>query len=264
MALSPEQKALLSRMASCLLNQRSGTATSWRKALDSQERTLLAQMVVVNLVQIVGDQYLPTFRGIEQLDDADICGIVKGNLNWVLRALQRLYKESDESVFDFAAIVQETRRQSSNSLDEKDVLPALILGEQLGYYCFPNGIQKRDDHLFVEDATVFDGILDFTSVEDTWGKLIAQQESRKSKATAQMVDSQRMTPKDAQIITNIGNINIANGKSTINTRDMTAVANVQLAHNDKKRWWETWWGQSAIFIVTSVIAGLIIWAVTRH
>jgi hypothetical protein len=32
----------------------------------------------------------------------------------------------------------------------------------------------------------------------------------------------------------------------------------------EKRRWETWWGQSIILIITGVIAGLIIWAVTRH
>jgi hypothetical protein len=31
-----------------------------------------------------------------------------------------------------------------------------------------------------------------------------------------------------------------------------------------KRWWEVWWGQSIILVATSVIAGLIIWAITRH
>jgi hypothetical protein len=31
-----------------------------------------------------------------------------------------------------------------------------------------------------------------------------------------------------------------------------------------KRWWEIWWGQSIILVVTGVIAGLIIWAVTRQ
>ena len=33
---------------------------------------------------------------------------------------------------------------------------------------------------------------------------------------------------------------------------------------DQKRWWETWWGQSIIFIVTGVIVGLAVWGITRH
>ncbi len=247
-------------MASRLLNQRSGTATSWRKALDSEERALLDQMVAAGLLQIVGGEYLPTFLGIEQLDDADISGIVKGNLNCVLSALRSMYKGWDDNPFDFAAIVRESRRQGLG-LDENDVLPALILGEQLAYYTFPHGIQKRDGRLIVQGATIFDRILDFTSVDDAWAKLVTQQESRRSKAAAQKDLRQRMKPEGA---TNIRDIIVANDRSTINTGAKIAVTSVSPAKGGKKDWWETWWGQSAVLIVTGVIAGLFIWAVSRH
>ena len=36
------------------------------------------------------------------------------------------------------------------------------------------------------------------------------------------------------------------------------------AEINQRRWWETWWGQSIVLISTGVIAGLLIWAVTRH
>jgi hypothetical protein len=32
----------------------------------------------------------------------------------------------------------------------------------------------------------------------------------------------------------------------------------------EKEWWETWWGQSIILIITGVIAGLIIWMIIRR
>lgn len=32
----------------------------------------------------------------------------------------------------------------------------------------------------------------------------------------------------------------------------------------KKEWWETWWGQAILLIVTGVIVGLVVWGVTRH
>jgi hypothetical protein len=31
-----------------------------------------------------------------------------------------------------------------------------------------------------------------------------------------------------------------------------------------KKWWKTWWGHWVILIVTGVVAGLIMWGVTRH
>ena len=47
---------------------------------------------------------------------------------------------------------------------------------------------------------------------------------------------------------------------------MTAKHNVKVmpAEASPKGWWEVWWGQSVILILTGVIAGLIIWAITRH
>jgi hypothetical protein len=32
----------------------------------------------------------------------------------------------------------------------------------------------------------------------------------------------------------------------------------------KKGWWETWWGQAILLIVTGVIVGLVVWGITRH
>jgi hypothetical protein len=36
------------------------------------------------------------------------------------------------------------------------------------------------------------------------------------------------------------------------------------ANSNPKRWWETWWGQSILLIVTGVIAGVVTWLVTSH
>ena len=34
--------------------------------------------------------------------------------------------------------------------------------------------------------------------------------------------------------------------------------------DSEKGWWETWWGQSILLIITGVIVGLAVWGVTRH
>jgi hypothetical protein len=186
--LVPEQKKLLSRMASRLLNLRAGTPITYTRKNLGPQRALLDQMLTGNLVRIVGGQYLPTFRGIEQLDD-DIRQLARGNLNYVLGALKRLYSRSDDCTFNFDVIVEEVRRQDPTR-DANDVLPALLLGEEFNYYSFQNGIQERDDHLAVQSATVAERILDLTSVEEEWARLIAQEEmdrSRKFEAPVQTV-----------------------------------------------------------------------------
>jgi hypothetical protein len=41
-----------------------------------------------------------------------------------------------------------------------------------------------------------------------------------------------------------------------------AVKNSRTVH--EKGWWETWWGQATLLIVTGVIVGLVVWGITRH
>jgi hypothetical protein len=180
--LSPEHKKQLSRIAKRLLNLRSGTpAETLRKELGPSRKVL--DDMSGTLLRFVGNQYLPTFRGIEQLDDDDIRAIVRRNLNWALHALKRLYRASEGNAFTFAAILEEIRTQNP-TLDANDVIPALLLGEQFrGYYSL-SGVHQREDRLSVEAAMVADGILDFTSVEDAWAQMLAQEEAQRQSGAA--------------------------------------------------------------------------------
>lgn len=134
-------------------------------------------MVTANLLRLVKGYYVPTFSGIEQLD-VDIRKLVRGNVNCVLAALNRLYKRtSDSYTFSFGEIVQETKTIDPTR-DGNDVLPTLILSEEFGYYAFPHGIGDNDGHLQVDSVTVFEWIMDFTSVEDYLARIIAEREER--------------------------------------------------------------------------------------
>lgn len=189
--LSPEQKTLLSRIVSRFLNLRGGTAVTYTRKSLGPRRGLLDNMMAAKVLRIIGGHYVPTFRGIEQLDD-DIRRIVRGNLNCVLGSLQRLYRASeDQYTFGFQAIVEETKRQDPTR-DANDVLAALIMGEEFGYHYFQEGIQEQDDHFVVQSATVVERIMDFTSVEEDWTATIVQEQVERSrilKAPAPTPDS---------------------------------------------------------------------------
>lgn len=179
-ALTPDQKKLLSRIASRLLNLRAGTPVTYTRKNLGPRRSSLDEMIAAYLIRISGGQYLPTFRGIEALD-SDIRQIVRGNLNCVLAALQRLYSASaNQYTFSFETIVEEAKREDPTR-DANDLLPALIIGEEFGYHYFENGIQEHDDHLVVRSATVLEKILDFTSVGENWATRMAQALANRSR-----------------------------------------------------------------------------------
>ena len=178
--LSPEQEKLLSRIASRLLNLRAGTPVTYTRKNLGPRRGLLDNMMTAKVLRIVGGHYVPTFRGIEQLDD-DIRRVVRGNLNCVIGSLQRLYQASgDQYTFAFEAIVEETKRHDPTR-DANDVLPALIIGEEFGYHYFQEGIQEQNDHFVVQSATVVEKIMDFTSVDEDWATKIAQEQVERSR-----------------------------------------------------------------------------------
>jgi hypothetical protein len=180
-APNAEQKNLLSRFANRLLNLRAGTPVTYTRKNLGPKRSVLDEMISANLIRIVGGQYLPTFRGIEALD-ADIRQLVRGNLNCVFAALQRLYGGSGaQYTFSFEAIVEEAKKLDPTR-DAKDVLPALIIGEEFGYHYFENGIQEHDDHLEIRSATVLEKIFDFTSVDEDWASRMAQEKVDRSRA----------------------------------------------------------------------------------
>src|SRR2546422_8764514 len=176
-SMNDELRKILSRIASRLLNLQAGTPlTALRKTLGTR-RSLLDELVSGNLVRIVGGHYLPTFRGIESLED-DIRRIVRENLSCVFKALQRLYRGSSDhqSTFSFDSVVQETTAIDPTR-DANDVLPALILGEEFGFHYFQGGIHQNQERLAVETVTVHERILDFTSVETSWAGVLAQDET---------------------------------------------------------------------------------------
>jgi diguanylate cyclase (GGDEF)-like protein len=180
-ALSDDQRRILSRIASRLLNLRAGTpVTGLRKTLGPR-RSLVDELLSGNLIRIVGGHYLPTFRGIENLED-DIRGIVRGNLDCVFKALQRLYRRSPDHqyTFSFESVVQETKTIDPTR-DANDVLPALLLGEEFDLHYFQGGVRQDNERLTVETVTVHERILDFASVETSWKGILAQDEAYRAR-----------------------------------------------------------------------------------
>ncbi len=172
-----EQRTILSRIASRLLNLRAGTPiTHLRKTLGSR-RTLLDELLTKDFLRIVGGLYLPTFRGIENLEE-DIRRVVRENIGCVLGALQGLYRESldHQYTFGFDAVIEKANAVEP-TFDANDGLPALLLGEQFGYHYFQSGIREHQEHLTVETITVHEKILDFASVDASWAAIIAQDEA---------------------------------------------------------------------------------------
>jgi len=186
--LSSDQQKVLSRIVSRLLNLRSGTpVTHLRKSLGPR-RQFLDDMIGAKVLRLVGGQYLPTLRAIEYLDDEVVRRIVQDNLSCVLVALQHLYRGgSDQYTFDFESILQEARALDP-SLDGNDLLPVLLLGEELGYYYFESGIREDGDRLAVDGVTVQERIMDFTSIEEDWAHSVTEQD-RKAKEATQAVPS---------------------------------------------------------------------------
>ena len=62
------------------------------------------------------------------------------------------------------------------------------------------------------------------------------------------------------------NRTVAKVKKTIasSVRTLLRRNKAESAIERKRGWWETWWGQAVMLIVTGVIAGLILWGVARH
>jgi len=176
---NPEQIKLLDRIAHRMLNLSSGTPVEYTRKTLGTNRTILDEMVNARLIRIFKGQYLPTFRGIQRLDSG-VRSLVAENLNYVLSALKRLYIRRDIPTFALSEIVVETRALNP-TLDKRDVLPVLVLGEEFGYYSFQNGIQFSAGEFVVHNATVIEKILDFDSVAEHWTKLVAREEADKSR-----------------------------------------------------------------------------------
>jgi hypothetical protein len=185
MQLTAEHKTVLSRITTRLLNQRVGTpALPYRKQLGPKRKSL-DDLLNARLIRIVNDAYLPTFRGIQSLDE-DIRQIVKDSLNSVLLALQRLYQSDDRTTFGLNVVVDSTK-QINPSRDVHDVLPALVLGEELELYHFPTPLSFDtvhsdgvliEHHVIIPDVLIHETILDFTSVAERWQRLLKQQSQR--------------------------------------------------------------------------------------
>jgi hypothetical protein len=179
--ITTEQKEILSSITSRLLNSRAGTPLTPLRRRLGPRRKILDDLLIASLLRTLGDCYLPTFRGVEQLDD-NIRNIVHSNLNAVLHGIRELYAGDDRSTFGFNVIVEETRRQNP-TLDDNDVLPALILGDELDLYYFSQSIRWDEHHLAVDEITVTEKILDFTFVQDHWNRLLREEAERERKAS---------------------------------------------------------------------------------
>ncbi len=150
----------------------------------------------MGLLRIVKEQYVPTFRGTEELDD-EIRLPVRGILNAVLSVLKRLYHRSagDSITVPFIALVDATAEQYP-SLQASAVLPALLLGEPFGYY-FLNNVEVSSERVAVQAVFVVEQIMDFSSIEDAWPKILVQEKARQQEATQWI--NPNLSPPTAEI-----------------------------------------------------------------
>jgi diguanylate cyclase (GGDEF)-like protein len=168
------QEEQLSRITSRLLNLRVGTpVTKLRRGLGSDDRAMLDGLVTSGYLRAVSGFYLPTFLGIQSLED-DIRRIVRNTLNAVFKALQFLYRQDIDYryTFSFEEIVRTTHTMAH--LDGDDVLPALVLGEAFDLYYFQHGLQFENERPSIKDVTGHERILDFTSVDASWSAIVEQ------------------------------------------------------------------------------------------
>lgn len=184
--ITPEQKEQLSRIVSRFLNLQKGTPVApLRKRLGSERKHLDELLRADFLITVAGEMYLPTLNGIDQLED-DIRNRVHSTLTSVLIGIRELYRNDDRTTFGVNVILEETKRQDP-TLDQNDLLPALILGSEFGLYGFPNGIQwgvhsrsgfaLEEDRFFVEEVTVNESILDFTTLKEQQKQLVAARQA---------------------------------------------------------------------------------------
>jgi serine/threonine protein kinase len=175
--LSHEERQILLQITGRLLNHLMGTSiNSLRRSL-GPSRSRIDALLTKQLLRVVGGDYLPTFRGVECLDD-DIRGIVDGNVDSTFRALQRLYRQSHQNTFTFAAVVEEARR-TDPARDARDVLPALLLGEEFGFYYFQSGIHQNDERLSIDQITVYETIMDYSTLDAALGPTNSRGEGRR-------------------------------------------------------------------------------------
>jgi diguanylate cyclase (GGDEF)-like protein len=159
---------------------------------------MLDGLVTSGHLRIVSGFYLPTFLGIQSLDE-DIRGYVRDTLNAVLKALQFLYRQDIEYryTFGFEEIVRTT--QTTVQLDENDVLPALVLGEALDLYYFQQGLPFENERPSIKDVTAHERILDFTSVDASWSAIVEQTSRQRPEPRihAQKLSRLNLPTKDA-------------------------------------------------------------------
>jgi hypothetical protein len=60
------------------------------------------------------------------------------------------------------------------------------------------------------------------------------------------------------------NRTIAKAQKTVRQVARWFLGEAAVKDSRKKGWWEMWWGQAILLIVTGVIVGLAVWGITRH
>ena len=172
MPITPEQSQQLSRIVDRFLNSRKGTPIdALRRSLGPQRKSL-DYLLNANLIRIDGEAYLPTLSGIDEFD-GQISKTVRSALTSVLIGIRELYRSDDRRTFGINVVVEATKRQDP-TLDQADVLPALILGQEFALYDIAAGIRwgvsksgfvTEADRFLVEEISINESILDFGSLE---------------------------------------------------------------------------------------------------
>lgn len=127
-----DEKSVLERIVSRFLNLRQGTPSRTLRISLGQKRGLLDQLSNLGCLKTVGDQYVPTYMALEQVDQA-IRQIVNYALDAVFMALKNLYVSQDKSSFTFEEILIAVC-DVDPSLDENDVIPALAFATDFDFF----------------------------------------------------------------------------------------------------------------------------------
>lgn len=168
--IDSEVHAVLLRVVSRFLNQRQGTSIRPVRTRLLEKRHVLDKLVSDGYLAISGGDYLPTFRLVTEIDP-EIARLATTAVNTVLVALRNLYiRDEHKNEFFLNEIVDEVRR-CAPALDERDVIPALLLAMEFPYFASWSTPPAADGRIGVRVVQLTESILDFRDVGEAWQRI---------------------------------------------------------------------------------------------
>lgn len=205
---SAKEKEILSGIVSRFLNLLRGTPIQRTKIKLGPDRHLLARLVEDDYLRIQGDEYLPTDRAIQQMEP-EIERTCRRNLDVALTALKNLYEREEKAPYSIARILAEVQRLD-RTLDERDLIPALILAADFGFYSSYAGTPTGSETIQIDNISITENILDFHNVAEERQKRSARQEAVRERwrtpeiGTPQIVSSHTVPRVDFSFVSKAG------------------------------------------------------------